>query len=184
MEGLYKKVMVIGAVVVVLAVLAFSVRSAIGGRDIRAITGNVIGNTPAGNPPVGSSGDVQYVNLRMSGSGYVLEPSSLRKNVPVRMTVDLNSVQGCMRSVVIPAFGVNAYVQEGNNVISFTPTSAGTFTITCSMGMGRGSFTVLEDDGTESSFVEQVQVQNGAGAGSGGSCGMGSGGCGCGMIRQ
>ena len=91
------------------------------------------------------------------------------------MEVDLDTVYGCMRDVVIPSADVRKYVKDGDNIIEFTPEKAGTFNIMCSMNMGRGKFTVAEGDGSASSFVEKA-----APVVAGGSCGSGSGGCGCG----
>ena len=53
---------------------------------------------------VAIDGEYQEVELKMVNYEYVLEPSTLTKDVPVRMTVDLDSVYGCMRDVVISAF--------------------------------------------------------------------------------
>jgi plastocyanin domain-containing protein len=78
----------------------------------------------------------------VSGAKYILTPSVLKKDVPVRMEADLNTLKGCSRDVVISAFGVRKYVNEGDNIITFTPTKTGTINIACSMNMYRGTFTV------------------------------------------
>ena len=88
--------------------------------------------------------EFQEVTLRFVNYEYVLEPSVLKKDVPVRMTVDLDSVYGCMRDVVIKSFNVRKYVRPDDNVIEFMPDKTGTIGIACSMNMGRGQFTVVE----------------------------------------
>jgi hypothetical protein len=88
------------------------------------------------------SGKVQNVKLSVSGGSYILTPSILKKDIPVRMEVDLTTVNGCARSVVISAFGVRKYVKEGDNIITFMPTKTGTINIACSMNMYKGTFTV------------------------------------------
>ncbi len=118
--------------------------------------------------------EIQNVKLSMKNYQYVLEPSSLKKGVRVRMEADLNSLPGCSKSIVIPAFGVRKTVSRGNNIIEFTPDKSGTFLMSCSMNMYKGQFTVLESDGSSSNFVDA----NINAPPSGGSCG--SGGCGCG----
>ena len=50
---------------------------------------------------------VQNVKLTFDAKGYVLTPSTLTKGVPVKMDVDLDSVKGCMRTVVIDAFSTS-----------------------------------------------------------------------------
>ena len=138
-------------------------------------------NLPVKNSNSAGSGDVQYVKLSMQNYGYVLEPSVLIKDVPVVMEVDMKTVYGCMRSIVIPAFGVRENVNEQNNVFEFTPDKSGEFGIACSMNMGRGKVTVVEQDGTKSDFVETAASDDSfAQPGSCGAAPGGAGGCGCG----
>ena len=87
---------------------------------------------------------VQNVKLTFDAKGYVLTPSTLTKGVPVKMEVDLDSVKGCMRTVVIDSFGVKKTVKTGETTIEFTPTKTGDVEIVCGMGMGQGSFKVVE----------------------------------------
>jgi uncharacterized protein len=154
------------AVVVVLVVLAFTNFSNAQAQTVKSasLTQNVAQGAAA------NGGSVQDVKLTMEGYTYILTPGTLKKGVPVRMEADLGTVTGCMRDVVISAFGVRKYVSEGDNIIEFTPTRAGTFNIACSMNMGRGQFTVLESDGTKSTNVEAA-----APAATGGGCGCGGG---------
>lgn len=88
-------------------------------------------------------GDVQKVKLSVSKGQYILTPSTLQKDIPVRMEVDLNTVFGCARAVVIKDFGVNKYVSKEDNIIEFTPTKTGEIEIACSMKMYVGTFTVI-----------------------------------------
>jgi len=60
------------------------------------------------------------------------------------MEVDLDTVKGCMRTVVINAFDVKKTVKAGETTIEFTPTKSGKIDIICGMNMGKGSFTVVE----------------------------------------
>ena len=80
---------------------------------------------------------------------------------------------GCSKSVVISAFNIRKVLSSDDNVIEFTPDKAGTFNIACSMNMYKGTFTILQSDGTKSNYVEQASA-------AGRTCGGGSGGCGCG----
>ncbi len=87
---------------------------------------------------------VQNVKLTFDAKGYVVTPSTVTKGVPVKMDVDLSTVKGCMRTVVISAFDVKKTVKEGDTTIEFTPTKTGKIDIVCGMNMGKGSFTVTE----------------------------------------
>ena len=86
----------------------------------------------------------QSVKLTFDDKGYVVTPETVTKGVPVRMTVDLNTVKGCMRTVVIDAFNVKQTVKAGATTIEFTPTKSGPIQIVCGMNMGKGQFTVAE----------------------------------------
>jgi len=80
----------------------------------------------------------------MKNNEYRVEPSVLKKNIPVRMTAEVNSLPGCAKSVVIRDFGVRKSVSTANNIIEFTPDKTGTIEIACSMNMYHGTFTVVE----------------------------------------
>ena len=88
--------------------------------------------------------DVQVVKLSFDDKGYVVTPSTVTKGVPVKMEVDLTTVKGCMRTVVIDAFNVKQTVKEGATTIEFTPSKSGPIQIVCGMNMGKGQFTVAE----------------------------------------
>jgi hypothetical protein len=106
-------------------------------------TNNLGGNAVSNNVNTIPTGDIQNVKLSVSAGTYVLTPSVLKKGIPVRMEVDLGTVVGCSRDIVISAFGVRKYVKSGDNIITFTPTQTGTINIACSMNMYRGTFTVV-----------------------------------------
>jgi uncharacterized protein len=181
MDGKY---WIIGGAVLMLLVIAGLSAATLMERNNGAVTGNaqVSQNTLGTNQ---ANGEVQNVRLTVVGGNYVLEPSTLKKGVPVRMNADLNSVVGCSRDIVISAFGVRKYVKPGDNVIEFTPTKTGTINIACSMNMYRGTFTVSEDGLANSpstlSAQQEAPAQNTQSPSSGGSCGASGGGCGCGM---
>lgn len=88
----------------------------------------------------------QKVKLIVNFNGnYELQPSVLKKDVPVKMEVDLNSVYGCARSIVIKDFNVFKNVRQGDNIIEFTPNKEGRIRIQCSMNMYSGYFDVVSD---------------------------------------
>jgi plastocyanin domain-containing protein len=100
--------------------------------------------TSLAQPPAKEQAKVQHVKLTFDDKGYVLTPSKLTKGVPVKMDVDLETVKGCMRTVVIGAFNVKQTVKDGATTIEFTPSKTGEIEIVCGMRMGKGSFTVVE----------------------------------------
>ena len=92
----------------------------------------------------GQAKKVQLVTLSFDDKGYVVTPSTVTKGVPVKMEVDLDTVKGCMRTVVIDAFNVKQTVKAGSTTIAFTPTKSGPIQIVCGMNMGKGQFTVAD----------------------------------------
>jgi len=91
-----------------------------------------------------ASTKVQVVKLTFDDKGYVVTPATVTKGVPVKMDVDLGTVKGCMRTVVINAFNVKQTVKDGATTIEFTPSKSGKIDIICGMNMGKGSFTVVD----------------------------------------
>ena len=135
----------------------------------------VMSNSTQLNPSlvVQSNSDAQVVKLSVKNGNYVLEPSEIKKGVLTRIEADMSAMPGCSKSVRIPAFKVTKTFNSNSNTVEFTPDKTGTFNIACSMNMYKGTFTVLESDGSKSNFVETAPS-------SGGSCGASGGGCGCG----
>lgn len=168
-----------GAGLVIVALILFSVldmNGAIATSQTASKNNNVLGNAVSTN-----NGEYQEATLSMKDWKYVVTPSTLRKGIPVRMTVDLKTVVGCAADVTIKEFGVRKYVRQGDNVIEFTPTKTGTITIACSMNMFLGSFQVIDDANPNApAEVQSTSIPPPTGK-TGGSCGMASGGgCGCG----
>jgi plastocyanin domain-containing protein len=92
----------------------------------------------------GQEEKVQHVRLTVGDDGYVVTPSNVTKGVPVKMEVDLETVKGCARTVVISAFGVKKRVTTEDSTIEFVPDKTGTIAIACAMDMVKGSLTVIE----------------------------------------
>ena len=88
------------------------------------------------------SSETQVVELSMQNYNYYPQTINLKYNVPAKIVVDTKSVVGCLRSIVIPDFKVRELITEKDNVIRFTPDKKGTFSYSCSMGMGFGRIIV------------------------------------------
>lgn len=87
----------------------------------------------------------QVVKLSVNDKGdYQVTPDTVVKGIPVRMDVDLKTVTGCARTVVIGAVNVKKTVKEGETVIEFTPTKSGKIQFACGMDMVHGAFTVVD----------------------------------------
>ena len=168
-NGLFRTGLLFGAGLIV----AFIVFAAVTGQS-KAQTQNAFTNTAVGANQAG----VQVIKAWVESSEYKFSQSEFKKGVPVRLEFDMNRVYGCSRSIVIPQFGISKLISESDNVIEFTPDKAGTFNIACSMNMYRGTFTVLQNDGSKADFVEKQAAPSGGGCGCGGGSAGGSGTCG------
>jgi uncharacterized protein len=153
------------ALLIVISVVFVSARNMISGQAVV----NTVGNSATS---AASTGETQAVKLSYVNGKYEMTPNVLRLNTPVRMEVDLSTVQGCMQTVTIPAFNVQKYVKPGDNIIEFTPTKAGVFNIACSMGMGLNAFTVQDESGN-ADYIEPQAKSTGSSCSMGASCGCG-----------
>jgi len=132
--------------------------------DTPSITGNVVQKAVA-------TGKQVDVKMTMSGGTYIFDPASVNVGDSVRIIADTSKIRGCYSTVVIPDLGVRESVTASDNTIEFVASKAGTFQVTCGMGMADGQFVVKDAAGNAPASTTTIKA-------SGGSCG--SGGCGCG----
>lgn len=131
-----------GALVLMLALFNLNSGFALTGVDLSRMF--AVGNDQgvAVSAPSVING-VQEVAMKV-GPGYY-EPRNLtiKAGVPVRWVIDGSGVQGCTSQIVIPDLNIVKSIALGKNIIEFTAPNPGQLAFSCSMGMVRGSFTVL-----------------------------------------
>lgn len=86
----------------------------------------------------------QLVPMEVSALGYAPDVIFVQKDIPVDWEIYGGQRLGCGSTLVVPAFGLRASIHPGDNQVAFTPTQAGSFPFTCSMGMLRGTIVVTE----------------------------------------
>lgn len=131
-----------GALVLLLALFNLNSGFALTGIDLSRVFAT--GNQQQGTVPAPAmNGDVQEISMKVTSYGY--EPSNLtiKAGVPVRWKVDGTEAYGCTSVLTIPALNVSKPLRSGENVIEFTASQRGQLAFMCSMGMVRGSFTVI-----------------------------------------
>jgi uncharacterized protein len=90
-----------------------------------------------------TTGGIQNVTITVNNSGYTASATTLKVDVPVRLTLTTNKTQGCVRAFTIPDFNISKVLPEtGTETIEFTPTKTGRLGFSCSMGMYTGQFYV------------------------------------------
>jgi len=127
-----------GKIIGIIGVILIGVFLIIAGKNILSknnIDGNVVVDTQ-------DNLDEQKVELGMKNYNYYPNIINLKYNVPAKIVVKTDEVKGCLRSIVIPDFGIRKIIKDNDNVISFTPNKKGTFSFSCSMGMGFGKIVV------------------------------------------
>jgi len=95
----------------------------------------------AATATVGASG-AQEVTIRVRG-GY--DPATVRvaKGRPVRLVFDRQEDSSCSEEVVIPDLRVKRFLPAfQKTVVEFEPERAGTYEVTCGMGMLHGRIVV------------------------------------------
>ncbi len=88
-------------------------------------------------------GNTQVIKMGFASGGYSPSRFTLRAGVPVRWEVDGTNAGGCATVLNSRQLGIQKLLQPGINTIEFTPSQPGEIAFNCSMGMYRGSFTVL-----------------------------------------
>ncbi len=85
----------------------------------------------------------QVIKMNVS-AGYQPNHFTVRAGTPVRWEIDATNGGGCASVLISRQLGIQKLLDQiPNNVIEFTPTVTGEVPFSCSMGMYRGSFTVL-----------------------------------------
>ena len=95
-------------------------------------------------PVIAENADYQEVKMDQLGGGYSPNVLTVKRGRPVKWIINSTTTYSCASYVVMPKFGISQALQKGENVITFTPTEAGEIPFSCSMGMYRGKFIVIE----------------------------------------
>ncbi len=129
-----------GALVLLLAVFNLNSGFALTGIDLSSAFAG--GNQQAGSAP-SIRGGVQEVSMAVTRSGYSPSNLTIKAGIPVRWKVDGTSAAGCTSIMTIPSLNISQALRSGENIIEFTAPNKGQLAFMCSMGMVRGSFTVI-----------------------------------------
>lgn len=133
-----------GLVVVALAFFNISNGLRLTGFDgsVLGISTGVQGKT-LNEPNMQQNTGVQVVRMTQSARGYSPNAFTVKKGVKVRWIVTSTDPYTCASSLVSKKLNIRQALNEGENVIEFTPTETGKIAFSCSMGMYAGSFNVI-----------------------------------------
>ncbi len=88
--------------------------------------------------------NAQEVRMTQSRAGYSPNIFTIKKGQPVKWIINSETSLSCTAYLVVPKYGISKSLQSGENIITFTPTETGEIPFSCSMGMYRGKFIVVE----------------------------------------
>lgn len=96
-------------------------------------------------PSASPTAVVQEITINVGAQGYTPNEVTVKRGVPVKLTLVASADAGCARSFVLPDFNVQQLVPAGGSaVVQFTPDKAGDFDFRCSMNMARGVLRVTD----------------------------------------
>jgi plastocyanin domain-containing protein len=104
------------------------------------------------------NGDVQEVRMIQDDDGYKPNQFVIKRGIPVKWIINSVSQYSCANYIIMSAFDISQPLKPGENVIEFTPTEVGVIKFSCSMGMYRGTFNVV-DDGAIQATGDQEQKE-------------------------
>ncbi|MGA2547995.1 MAG: sulfite exporter TauE/SafE family protein [Rectinemataceae bacterium] len=90
-------------------------------------------------------GGVQTVTTIFGANNY--RAFVVRPGLPLKWTIRIRAedINGCNGTMIVPSYGIRKKLKPGDNLVEFTPKSAGVIAYSCWMGMIRSSITVLSD---------------------------------------
>lgn len=102
----------------------------------------------------------QIVRMTQSSSGYSPNNFSVLIDVPVKWLINSTDSRSCASSIISSDLAVRKALKTGENIIEFTPTKLGEMRFSCSMGMYRGVFKVIEKSGTSGNETKDKVAEN------------------------
>ncbi len=119
----------------------------VGAYVLWSFQGALLQNNSAADTHVEVVDGVQVVNSTLQSGRY--PDITVQAGVPVKWVIDApeGSINGCNNRILIQDYGIEYTFHMGENIIEFTPASAGTVHYSCWMGMIRGNIFVT--DGAE-----------------------------------
>jgi len=145
-KGIFARRFFMGAGFVVVALAVFNISN---GLNLSGLTTALSNSTPtdqnSSTPDlnVTVSDGVQTVNMTQFATGYSPNTFTIKVGVPVKWVVNSVDSNSCAASLYSQKLNIRKFLDPGENTIEFTPTEVGTIPFSCSMGMYRGSFNVV-----------------------------------------
>lgn len=108
---------------------------------VKTISNN---NTNISDPNVSIEGGIQIVRMNQLSYGYKPNSFTIKKGIPVKWIINSKDPNSCASSIYSQKLRIQSYLEIGENVFEFIPNDLGKISFSCSMGMYRGYFNVVE----------------------------------------
>lgn len=105
--------------------------------------GRISNKTSKNQGSVAIQDNQQIIYMDQSSFGYKPNNFTVKKNIPVKWVISSKEAS-CSSSIYSKDLQINKSLNIGENIIEFTPTKTGKISFSCSMGMYRGYFNVVE----------------------------------------
>lgn len=134
----WKQNMLRAASVMMVVFGLFMLQSNLALTGIRLPSLSLGGSAGSGLVAATQSGNQQTVTTQLRADGY--DSIQVKAGIPVKWTIHAadGTLNGCNSEVVLPDFGQQVKLNNGDTVIEFTPQKAGTYNFSCWMGMLHG----------------------------------------------
>lgn len=87
----------------------------------------------------------QVVKINLDYDNY--KDILVQKDIPVKLIINVekDKLTGCNNQILINKFGIKKDLQEGENIIEFTPSKLGNYSYTCWMNMIKNNIKVIDN---------------------------------------
>lgn len=121
------------------------------GYDFDSVTARLGGNVlaipeerVAIKNPIELNNGYQEIRMVVDRNGYTPDKFVLEKGVHVKWIIEGKELTGCNNAIQVPSLGLKFDINEGEQIIEFTPEKEGIISWSCWMGMIPGVFIVKE----------------------------------------
>jgi sulfite exporter TauE/SafE/copper chaperone CopZ len=100
----------------------------------------------------------QVVRMTQNARGYSPNSFTVEKGRPVKWIINSTSSFTCASWLVMREYGINRALGPGENILTFTPEKTGELPFSCSMGMYRGKFIVVDNKEAKRSVSNSAKI--------------------------
>ena len=112
------------------------------GLAMSGISINIAGNSYENMAEI--VGDYQEITTYVDYGSY--ESITVKKDIPVKwhIIVPEGKLNGCNNEIIIPQYDISIKLNQGENIVEFTPNESGNIPYSCWMGMIKSNIKVIE----------------------------------------